>query len=199
VTETSSRSSLPAVPPASGNTRAIIGNDGDSTDRRPAATHVPPRYLKVRGTRRRSRLLVAYIPAQIAGPISPERLLRIVRTVPVFSGHGHMMRLQLARVTIRVRPPCAREGPMQRMTARGARISVATFCVAIAGCGTESPQPHPPSSLNQRLPPAQFCLVGLQSCLSMTPHPGRPCLASVERCAGEVRPELIEGVARNGR
>lgn len=88
---------------------------------------------------------------------------------------------------------------MHRMTARGGRISIATFCVAIAACGTESPQPHGAPRLNQHLPAAQFCLVGLRSCLSMNPNPGRPCLASAERCVGEARPELIDGIAGGGR
>lgn len=86
---------------------------------------------------------------------------------------------------------------MQRMIAVGARISIATFCFAIAACGMHAPQPHRTSSLNP--PAAQFCQVGLQSCLSMSPHPARPCLASPERCPAEAKPQLVDVVAVNGR
>jgi hypothetical protein len=85
------------------------------------------------------------------------------------------------------------------MTAREARISIATICVAIGACGTQAPQPHRTSSLNQHPPAAQFCQVGLQSCLSVNPQPARPCLISAERCAGKAIPDLIDDFAGNPR
>jgi hypothetical protein len=87
---------------------------------------------------------------------------------------------------------------MEGMTVRVARISIATFCVAIAACGSEAPQTHRTSSLNRYPPVAQFCQVGIQSCLSVNPRPARPCLASAERCTTEARVQLIDAIAGNG-
>jgi hypothetical protein len=88
---------------------------------------------------------------------------------------------------------------MQSMIARGALISVATLCAAIAACGTERPQLNRTSSLNERPTVAQLCQVGTRSCLSMNPDPAQPCLASPERCASQAPPELIDVVAGNSR
>jgi hypothetical protein len=81
---------------------------------------------------------------------------------------------------------------MQRMIAKAARISIATFCVALAACGTEGPAAHRTATLNRYPPAAEWCQVGIRSCMTLNPEPPRPCLASEERCAGQPTVQLAD-------
>ena len=84
---------------------------------------------------------------------------------------------------------------MRRMTAKGAWISIATFCVALAACGTEGPQAHRTSTLNRYPPSARWCQVASGSCMTLNPEPPRLCLASRERCAGQPTLQLVSVTA----
>jgi hypothetical protein len=86
---------------------------------------------------------------------------------------------------------------MQRMIAKAARtkaarISIATCCVALAACGTEGPPAQRTATLNRYPPAAEWCQVGIQSCMTLNPEPPRTCLASGERCGGQPTVQLVD-------
>jgi hypothetical protein len=82
-----------------------------------------------------------------------------------------------------------------------AAIATALSWIALVACTTHLPTAYRTYTSDYKVPYARACFVDGQSCLSMSPEPAQPCLATSDRCAvnGSVQSLELSGNNAAGR